>query len=70
METLVSTLPNQLKVENAFNGIAKKITKRNNQYIVTILVTDYVKAYKIADSFGRANSIAKQPIIKINLGKK
>jgi hypothetical protein len=65
----MATLPTRQEVENTFKGLnTKPIVLRNNQYIVTICVTDYMKAHDLADTFGNADSIQRQKFVKINIG--
>jgi len=61
-------LPAKQEVLNALNSLnVKRITTRNNQHIVTVSFSDYMKAIEISETFGRADTIAKQQWVKINI---
>jgi hypothetical protein len=65
---LVNNLPAKNEIELAFKNVdAKRIPKRNDQYIVTVSIADFMKANEIADSFGQVNSVAMQQVVKINI---
>lgn len=68
MTKTINTLPNQETVKNALSSvILKRFTKRNNQYIITVSLSDYLAACKIAETFGAASTIAKQQWVKVNI---
>jgi hypothetical protein len=66
--TTTNTLPAKKEVLNALNSVnVKRITTRNNQHIVTVSLSDFGKAIEIAETFGNADTIAKQQWVKINI---
>lgn len=66
--TTTNTFPAKQEVLNALNSLSvKRITTRNNQHIVTVSLSDFVKAIEIAEAFGNADTIAKQQWVKINI---
>jgi hypothetical protein len=66
--TTTNTLPAKQTVLNSFNGIKLvRFTTRSNQHILTVSFSDYLKATQIAESFGNADTIAKQQWVKINI---
>lgn len=62
---VVNSLPEKTEVSNAFGPIAKSITKRNNQYKIRVLLSDFQNATKIADSFGLFDSVERQQVVDI-----
>jgi hypothetical protein len=66
--TTTNILPAKQEVLNALNSLTvKRITLRNNQYIVTVSLNQYSAACEIAETFGNADTIAKQQWVKINI---
>lgn len=66
--TTTKILPAKQEVLNALNSLAiKRITLRNNQFIVTVPFNDFCSACEIAETFGNADTIAKQQWVKINI---
>ena len=66
--TTTNTLPAKQEVLNSFKSLnVKRITTRNDQHIVTVSLSDFGKAIEIAETFGNANTIAKQEWVKINI---
>jgi len=66
--TTTNILPAKQEVLNALNSLTiKRITLRNNQFIVTVPFNDFRSACEIAETFGNADTIAKQQWVKINI---
>lgn len=67
--TTQNILPAKQEVLKAFNSLnVKRITTRSNQHIITVSLNDFGKAIEIAETFGNADTIAKQQWVKINIG--
>jgi hypothetical protein len=65
---ITNTLPSKEQVLKAFNSLnVKRITTRNNQHIITVSLCEFYEAIEIADTFGNADTIAKQQWVKIKI---
>ena len=64
---IIDTLPAKSEVAAAFGSSALRITKRNNQYIVTVAFSDHMSLRVLANSFGQFKSIARQPIVTLKI---
>lgn len=64
----MNTLPTKQTVENSFKSLnVKRITLRNNQFIVTVPFAGYFAACELAETFGTSNTASQHQFVKINI---
>jgi len=64
----MTTLPTKYIVKNSFKCLnVKRITLRNNQYIITVPFAGYFSACELAETFGISNTASKHQFVKINI---